>query len=282
MYSKYNHFPRHNFIVGEPYIACYNDIYVKQKAEPNSVALLIEPRSLLPDNYKYIEDNPNKFKMIFTHDSILLSTLPNAKHILYGGVWSADGSTQAGEWGKENNINPMFNDVEKTKDISFCSSNKEYCYLHKRRRQMAFQLEKDVDCMGTYNGGKKVSTYDIYAEYKFSVVIENYIDDFWFTEKICNAFANKCVPIYYGARKIGRFFDRDGIVQVSNLYDLPRVIRSIKYDIDWEYGKRNKAIQNNYEKVKEFAVFEDWFFNRWGKVLDYLYENKIDTNNPLL
>ena len=281
LYSMYDHFPHHNAIDGQPYIACYNDRYVmEKKVEKNSVALLIEPRSLIPQMYEYIEKNPDKFKLVFTHDSILLSTLPNARLILYGGVWSWGGGTQAGLWGEENKQDPMFNSVQKTKDISFCSSDKEYCYLHKQRLKWARELEDKIDCMGTYNGGQKVSTYDIYAEYKFSVVLENYIDDYWFTEKICNSFANKCVPIYYGARKISNLFDQEGIVRVDNLYDLPRIIKRLQYDLDWEYSRRLLAIRDNYERVKKYAIFEDWFFKKYEKELRVLYE--INNNNPVL
>ena len=265
MFSPYDHFPNHNYVEGEPYIACYNDRYVMtENVEENSVALLIEPRSLIPKNYKYIEEHPDKFKIVFTHDSILLSTLPNAHHILYGGVW--------GE----------FHDIEKTKDISFCSADKEMCFIHKQRKMWAKRLENDIDCMGTYNGGQKASTYDIYAPYKFSVVIENYIDDLWFTEKICNAFANKCVPIYYGARDIDTFFNKKGIIKVRNLYDLPMIIKNIKYDIKWEYDRRRDAINDNFERVKEYTLFEEWFFKRWGQTLEGLYKGSINPNDPLL
>ena len=252
MFSSYDHFPKHNYVMGQPYIACYNDRYIKEQVEDNSVALLIEPRSLIPSNYEYIEANPRKFRYVYTHDSILLSTLPNARLILYGGVWG-------------------WNTVGKSKNISFCSSDKEYCYLHKQRKELAFLLENEIDCMGTFNGGQKVSTFDIYAEYKFSVVIENYIDDYWFTEKICNAFANKCVPIYYGARKIYKYFDRDGIVVLENLYDLPKIIKWLKYDLDWEYSRRLLAINENYERVADFRLFEDWFFRKYDRELNDLY-----------
>lgn len=252
MFSPYDHFPNHNYVEGEPYIPCYNDRYVMQKKiEPNAVALLIEPRSLIPEMYTYIENHSDKFKLIFTHDSILLSMLPNTRPIIYGGIWDT-------------------NDIPKTKDISFCSANKDYCFIHKQRRELAFQLENKIDCMGTYNGGHKVSTYDIYAPYKFSVVIENYVDDLWFTEKICNAFSNKCVPIYYGARKITDYFDSHGIVIVKNFYDIPAIVDRIKENVDEEYDKRKKAIEKNYIAVRKFRLFEEWFFNQWGEELEKL------------
>ena len=257
VHGMYDHFPNHHPVDGEPYINCYNDYRVKdKKIESNSVALLIEPRSIQPDIYQWMEQNYEKFKIVFTHDSTLLSCLPNAKLILWGGVWS---------WADDN---IRYN---KTKNISFACADKEMCIQHIRRKQLCEELESKIDCMGTYNGGQFISTEQIYKDYRFSVCIENYRDDFWFTEKICNAFANKCVPIYYGAREIDRFFDKRGIIVVRDLNELPRTIDNILYDPVWDYGHRNQAIDRNYQLVKTFENFEQWFFSRYGSVLDDLY-----------
>ena len=78
-----------------------------------------------------------------------------------------------------------------------------------------YLMNHGIDCMGNFNGGNKVDTKTIYAPYIFSVVVENYIDDYWFSEKICNCFANKCVPIYIGANKINELFDAHGIISVK-------------------------------------------------------------------
>lgn len=250
--SSYDHFPNYHKVEGEPYLNCYNDWHCKKNKDPNSIALLIEPRSIQPDVYTWMENNYKNFKLVFTHDSILLSMIPNARLILWGGVWS-------------------WSDSPKTKNISFASADKEMCIQHIRRKELCKELENTIDCMGTYNGGGFVSTDAIYKDYRFSVCIENYRDDFWFTEKICNAFANKCVPIYYGARKIYKFFDKSGIIEVDNLNDLPKVVKHLLYDPIWEYGHRNQAIQNNYLRVKQFENFETWFFNRYEGELNDLY-----------
>lgn len=257
MYSPYEHFPNHKYLMGVPYLNCYVDWkMVSEIIQPKSVALLIEPRSLQPSVYTWIETNYDKFLYVFTHDSTLLSMLPNAKLILWGGVCS---------WSDDR--------LHKTKNISFCSSDKEMCIQHKKRKELCKLLEKKIDCMGTYDGGAKVTTEQTYKDYRFSVCIENYRDDFWFTEKICNAFANKCVPIYYGARDIGKFFDTDGIIQVTNLNDLPKIVSRILYDPRWEYGHRNQAIDYNFERAKQFADFEQWFFNRYEEELDDAFDN---------
>ena len=256
LHSWYDHFtltqqPKYiKWVEYKRPIEFYSDTFVYQNNNPNASALLIEPRSIQPDVYQYMEKNWQKFRYIFTHDSELLK-LPNAKRILFGGVYE-------------------FNDVPKTKGISFCSSNKAMCELHRKRMRLARELEGVVDCMGTYNGGKKVSTYDIHAPYRFSVIIENYIDDYWFTEKICNCFANKCVPIYYGARKIDEFFNASGIIRAKSIEDMRSWIHKIQYWINLEvwYNNMMPVINENYELVKQYTCFEDWFYNEYKELLN--------------
>lgn len=268
MYSPYDHFPNHNMVKGEKYITCLVDyIAMREKGidKSKAIAILIEPRSLNPELYRWMEYNGKEFAMVFTHDSQLLSLLPNSRLILWGGGQEGLGNWNDSRWNK-------------LKNISFCSSAKEMCAQHIIRKALCKELEDKVDCMGTYDGGSYVTTAQIYEEYKFSICIENYLDDWWFTEKIGNAFANKCVPIYYGARKIGRLFDEEGIIRVDNINDIPKIVDKILINPHWEYGKRSKAIDYNYERVKEFDKFEQWFFGRYGDELDELYE-KINRDN---
>ena len=257
LHSWYDHFtltqtPKNiKWVKEKRPIEFYSDQFVKQNNDNHNSALLIEPRSIQPAIYDYMLGNWYKFKYVFTHDSELLRRIPNAKRIVFGGVYE-------------------FNDVPKTKYISFCSSDKKMCELHKQRLQLAKDLEHTIDCMGTYNGGERVSTYDIHAEYRFSVIIENYIDDYWFTEKICNCFANKCIPIYYGARNIGEFFNLNGMLRafnISQLRDTIYILTNVA-DLDEMYESRLDAINDNYERVKAFTCFEDWFYNEYKELLN--------------
>lgn len=232
---------------------CYVDFHVTEdiskKQQKRSVALLIEPRSIQPDIYKYIEDNSNKFRYIFTHDSILLNKFDNAKLILFGGVYDE------------------YNE-SKIKNCSIVSSDKEICPLHIVRKDICRLLmdNPNVDCYGTFDNGKWSSTKDIYANYKYSIVIENYIDDYWFTEKVCNCFANRTIPIYYGARKITDFFNPLGIIQIDDPYQAIDIVNEL--DMDKDYLKRLSAVIYNHELVKRFCCFEDWFHTEYSKLLE--------------
>ena len=257
MHSVYNHLSNHYPKDGEPYVDCFNDYdCLSGNIPPNSIALLIEPRSIQPRVYDYMERNYHKFKYVFTHDSKLLDMCDNAKLILWGG----------GLGGIEECPH-----VPKTKNISFVSSNKTMCQEHKWRLELAKELKNNplVDVMGTFDGGERVSAQQIYQNYKFSISFENYIDDYWFTEKICNCFANKVIPIYFGARKIDDFFNREGIIHIPHYEQIKPLI----YKNDWEsaYERRKEAIEDNYQRVQKYATFENWFFNEYGELLDDIH-----------
>lgn len=268
MFSPYNHFLSHWAKPGEPYIPCYNDGFVKMpNIEANAIALLIEPRPLQPKVYEYIEKNYNRFKYVFTHDSILMDKIPNARLIIWGGVWS---------WGDgiKNFDNP----------ISMVASWKEEAPVRIQRKQLAMEMRNKIDCFGDFNGGSRATTQEIYGPFPFSVVIENHIDDYWITEKICNCFANYTVPIYYGARQIGALFNEDGIIICHSIDEVREKIYALlhwemplDYPYAWkkefwtkEYTKRQQAIRDNHERVKNYKSFDEWFFNHYETMLEGL------------
>ena len=255
--SHYDHFPNHKPVSDKPCINMYNDEFVWQ-SKKDSCVLLIEPRSIIPVVYKYVEQNWRKFKYIFTHDSLLLNHCPNAKLILWG-------------WGNANYMS--FSDIPKTKNISMVSSNKELCELHKARKELALMYDGSgiVDCYGTFNGGKYAEVEDYMADYRFSIILENYIDDYWFTEKILNCFANKVVPIYLGARKIGEYFNLGGVLQVKDKSEIISVIERLTSDetrAKKVYRRMESAVDDNYNRAKQFPAFEEWFYKEYGELLN--------------
>ena len=226
-----------------------------KKIERNKkVAMMIEPRVFMPEAYKYLERHYTEYKYVFTYDDELLKLLPNARKIVYGTYWCSS-------------------DEEKSKGISMICSNKEYLEGHRKRKEIAAILDKGgkVDVMGAFKDGKYVEPIKALKEYKFSVAMENERGDYYFTEKLCNCLANKVVPIYYGARKLDEYFDINGIICVDNRDEIPEIINNL--DVDKEYEKRKEAIDRNYELVKEYRSFDDWFYKRYEKEIDEMFEN---------
>lgn len=259
LHSPYHHFPNHVPVDGEKYVDCYNDNFIVSETPKdwkNSIALLIEPRPLQPKVYEFIERNYSRFRYVFTHDSILLKKLPNAKLIIWGGIY---------DWCDE--------EKDFTHPISMVASWKEQAPVRIQRKKLAFELKGKIDTYGTFDGGAKATTIQIYGKYPFSVVIENHIDDWWVTEKICNCFACRTVPIYYGARKIGKLFNSDGIIICNSIQEIRIAVDYILTHAEQEYKLRKKAIANNYVNVMDYMSFEDWFYTHYGDLLEEMGEN---------
>lgn len=251
MHAMYDHFPDHHN--GNPTIECYSDTHVTECKSPGrNIALLLEPKSMIGDAYAYVKAYNGYFKYIFTHDSELLR-LPQARMLNWADVWCRT-------------------DSEKTKGISLMSSWKNWCPLHSARLQLANILDNNpkVDCYGSFRPGDKDKWVDAriaHEHYKFAVVVENDIDEFWYTEKLLNCLSNKVVPIYVGATKIGEIFNTDGMILVDDWRDIPSIVHNL--DIDAEYEKRRDAIEDNFERSIPYDVnWKERFFRDYGGLLE--------------
>lgn len=258
MHGFYDKIIDHAYVESEGFIDCYDDSAVQNcdTLVDKSIALMIEPRSIMPRGYEFLENGGwKRFKYVFTHDSKLLKELPNARLIYVGTVWYRS-------------------DVPKTKHISLVCSFKKMCELHKLRKELAYFYEDApyVDVFGDYKYHRQMGWVEpekYLRDYRYSIVVENYIDDFYFTEKILNCFANKVIPIYIGARRIGTCFESNGIVQICNPSILPEYVDSIIYGYGSEayYESKREYIEVNYEISKKYDRFENWFFKTYEKLL---------------
>lgn len=260
-YSQFNNCVKSKYIrwTNEGKIEAYQDLFIPMAVDnkdngKKKIALITEPRTIWNSAYKYdlgqyLQEHYDIFEYIFTFDPILLQ-LPNAKPMPFVGVWST-------------------NDVKKDKNISMCCSNKAECEGHIKRQKIANQLKNKVDVLGNYFGKKRVSTKDIYSKYKYSIVLENEKDEWYFTEKVLNAFANKCVPIYYGSPKILELFNPAGIIYVDNIEDIPKVLDILHPD---DYISRIEAIKDNYNRVKKYQCYEDYLYLTYKDELEGLWK----------
>lgn len=255
MYSMYDHFPALNPQGNEPHINCYSDTHVTEcTGAGKNIALMLEPRSMINSSYDYVYEHQKYFKHIFTHDSRLL-TLPQAHLFTWGDVW-------------------LQTDSNKTKGISICTSYKNWCPLHNARLELArmYQGSLKVDTFfGDWNNPQipNIKPQDYLEHYKYSIIIENDVDEYWYTEKILNCFATKTVPIYVGATKIHELFNDDGIIQVNNWRDIPQIVDTLQIDAD--YNARHEAIEDNYKRVEPYKVkWKDRFIRDYGQILEGL------------
>ena len=228
----------------------------KKIDKDKKVALLIEPRAIVPEAYDYVGKHYDEFKYVFTGDDELLK-LPNAKPIVWGWTWYR-----------------CENPKEK-KLICMVCSDKELCDLHKERKRIARKYKDKIDVYGTIDGGTYIDD-NIHKDYMYEVVIENDIQDIWFTEKLLNCFANKTIPIYYGARDIDEYFDGLGIIKCRDMYDVEKainiVLKNPKACKDfYNYLDNIKVLQKNYELSKQYENFDTWFYNKYEKEIEEMF-----------
>lgn len=236
--------------------------------EKNRSVIMLESSAIIPGHIKYVYDNYKLFDHIYTHNSSLLK-LPNSRWVPGGGVWIG---TEFG--GGEYKI------CDKSKLCSFVSSNKSMCQLHNTRSQLFKFIEKkqagnikenNIDLFGMafqYAGSNNafVKPVDYLSDYMFSVIMENYIDDYYFTEKILNCFATGTIPIYLGARKIDSVFNGDGIIKFSSAVDFLKVRPTLSREL---YDSKIEAVRQNHEIAKSYICVEDFM---WENYLRYDYE----------
>jgi len=251
--SNYDSFPP-EYGNGKGTVKMFVDNYAyyigaEDKGSENAVALLVEPRAIIPGTYYYVEENYDKFKYIFTFDSKLLK-LPNAKLLLYG------------------QITAEFPNDPKTKNISMVASDKDACEGHIQRRRVAETLSKEIDTYGKFNGGSYCSDEDYLKGYRFNVAMENFSDGYYFTEKICNCLASRTVPIYWGCPHIGEFFNMNGIIGCESPQEVIETVRRINQNPVEEYEKRKDAIEDNFNRVQKYRRYATLFLETYGGLLE--------------
>lgn len=203
-------------------------------------AWIIEPKDLQQNIYNDVKNNLdnyiNEFEMIFSHDEELISLHEKIKPVI-GGFWI-----------KKPKIH------SKNKLISMISSNKNFLSGHSKRLEWIEKLRNKVDLFG--KGFNEIEyKEDGLNDYMFSVAVENTEYSHCISEKILDCFATGTIPVYLGSPSINNFFNEDGIIKLTDHFEIsPEIYYSKKY-----------AIEDNLERVLQYEITEDYIYNNYLK-----------------
>lgn len=255
--SRYFIMDRYNYGLNTHFYS--NKMMLFQQGKPTrKFGMMIESRKIAYEEYNFMEKHIavlKEFDKIFTYDEKMLNNLSNACFFPAAAtVWYKNGCLS---------LDDDSNHERKNKNISIISSNKKMCEMHKVRSEVAWKCKKreDIDTYGTFDGAPWSSSIDeVFADYRYSIVIENDITDYYFTEKILNCFAAQTIPVYLGARKINEYFNGDGIIsiKIEDLEDLDKIIAQCTIE---EYNRRIPAILDNYRRAKRYTKLGDVLYN---------------------
>jgi hypothetical protein len=88
----------------------------------------------------------------------------------------------------------------------------------------------------------------------FHIAIENTSIKNMFTEKIIDCFQTLTIPIYYGCKNIGNFFNPKGIIQVSSVGEMIDACNGVTPNL---YDELSPFIDQNYLKSCKYCVYEE-------------------------
>jgi hypothetical protein len=203
---------------------------------------LLESKSITPEIVNEVLNNWEKYleayDVIFTHDKLLLDKDSRFKFV-----------PGQGSWIKEPKI------YDKTKMTSMITSSKQMVPGHNVRLAWVEKLRANLDLYGrTFNFIQNKE--EGLCDYMFSVAIENTIYETYFTEKILDCFMTGTVPIYLGTPDIGNYYNTDGIIILTDDFDITSLSEELYYS-------KMSAIKDNFERVKKMDVLEDFIIDEY-------------------
>lgn len=228
---------------GEP-VTFYTDTRLDEVVQDpgRKVAWLIEPPGAGRTHYQRALSLHEQFEHVLTYNA--LNSEPNYLFYPLGGSW-----IQSEDWA----IYP------KKRGVSLMVTDKRTMPGHRLRRRIHNEFPLDAYGRGVNPVDSKLEAL---AEYRYSVVVESYSLNYYFSEKLVDCLACGTIPIYWGCPGIDRFFEMDGIIQFETASELDYILLHVASDSD--YRGRLDAIRANLELAWGYTCAEDWIYRHYG------------------
>ena len=127
---------------------------------------------------------------------------------------------------------------EKTSHLSWITSNEQAFTGHRQRLHFLTQIQKQLE-FDLYGRGFNFieDKWDGLAPYKYSLAIENFSNNYYWSEKIVDCFLAWTMPIYYGCKRISEYFPAEAMIQID-IHD-PQVYEKIHQAVKSDLWRRN-------------------------------------------
>lgn len=167
----------------------------------------------------------------------------------------------------------------KKKIMSIILSNKRMAPGHIYRHQLVEEIIKrrlPIDIFGRgsvqYNyptvKGEFECDSEAFEDYLYSICIENFKCNHYFSEKIMNPLLLNCVPLYYGCHNISEYFDDVLIITGDLNRDMELIINIFKNPYGYYkpmYNAKNLKTVNLIENMEKVFSFSDSLSNSLPK-----------------
>lgn len=201
---------------------------------------LVESPKITPHAYDFIKTNFDKFDKVFTFSKELLDISNKFSLNPHGGCWIRE---------EDRVIH------DKTKMVSIIASPKTITEGH-RLRHSVINTFNTLEVFGFHDRIENKITG--LKDFRFSIVIENCKEDYYFTEKLIDCFITGTVPIYWGCPSISDFFDSKGMITFNDIDDLNKIIDGLSEE---KYNEMFESVKLNYELSKNYLIADDLIYN---------------------
>lgn len=223
-------------------------------SDKTNVAWIIEPPSINNSLYDVNYTDWNKFDYVISHNTEFVTKLN------YGGKVKALWYAFGGCWIYEQDRGIH----SKSKNLSVIASAKSKTHGHRMRHDIINSYRNMFN--GIFGRGYNHIQNKIEGlkEYRFSLVIENDNSDDFFSEKLIDCLVTGTIPIYYGTKNIGKYFDLSGFIIINNEDDFANIIPMLN---EQYYMSKLDSVRNNFNLAKKYVNMEDGIYNLYKDLI---------------
>lgn len=172
--------------------------------------------------------------------------------------------------------------ITKTKDVSVISSNKAFTLGHRQRLEFVDALKVNLgNRIDVFGRGIRDfdSKWEVLADYRYAIVLENLAADDWLTEKLPDAWLAYCYPIYYGCSNLGRYVP-DGVCELIDINNIDKSISVISALLDND--NHYKASLPNIITARGRYLHHLQFFSQISSTLQLIFAATEDRSRDMI
>lgn len=166
--------------------------------------------------------------------------------------------------------------VDKKEGISWVTSNSNVNPGHEPRLKFLDKIKQTNLNINVFGRGIKNidNKFDAIYPFKYTLAIENYSDNNYWTEKIADAYLSWTMPIYFGCKNIEDFFPENSFIKIDiNKPDeafeiISKSIKDKKFDNNINAIKEARELVLN--KYQFFPFVTDFIINNHHKSVEYI------------
>ncbi len=104
----------------------------------------------------------------------------------------------------------------KTRGLSWVTSADRTLEGHRRRMRFLERIRGKLEFDLWGRGFAPIADkWDALAPYRYSLAVENFVNPFYWSEKIADCFLSWTMPVYYGCPRIGDYFPAESLLQID-------------------------------------------------------------------